>query len=284
MFCQMLIFKKSQLLIRRLALLREQNKTIGFVPTMGALHDGHLVLISTAKKACDIVVASIFVNPTQFNDPEDLEKYPRTPEKDVDALLGVGCDILFFPGEEEIYPETLDLPTFDLNGLDERWEGAHRPGHFDGVAQVVYRLLEIVNPDFLFLGQKDFQQVKVVEQMLRQTDLPTVVQTVPIQRAVDGLALSSRNVRLSKRYRAIAPQIHQVLDFVKKEIGHESVSHLVALAMKRLIEAGLKPEYFAVVDPTTLQPVTQYDENKGAVIITAVWAGEVRLIDNMLVV
>ena len=197
----MYIFQKAADLRSHLkTILRGRSSTIGFIPTMGALHEGHLALIRAAQANGCYTVCSIFVNPTQFNDPSDLEKYPRTPEKDAELLEKVGCDVIFMPEVEEIYPPG-DIQDFELDfeGLDEVMEGVFRPGHFKGVAQVVKRLLDLVQPDGLYMGQKDFQQVAIVRHLIRVTRFPVELVVVPTVREHDGLAMSSRNIRLSDR-------------------------------------------------------------------------------------
>ncbi len=283
----MLIFKK-------VADLREwldrQNTPIGFAPTMGALHEGHLELIRMAKREGCVAVASIFVNPTQFNDPKDLEKYPRTPEKDAALLLTAQCDALFIPSVEEVYPPGLDLTIqLDFQQLDQVMEGAFRPGHFKGMATVVNRLLDIVRPNKLYMGQKDFQQLSIVRDMIRQLQLPVELVMCPTVREADGLAMSSRNVRLSPEMRAAAPVIHQTLQWAKKALeADKSVPEIQAEALLRLEKAGMRPEYFDLVDATTLTPIPTngaiQDIKPGHSIVacTALFAGDVRLIDNLV--
>ncbi|MCB0576710.1 MAG: pantoate--beta-alanine ligase, partial [Saprospiraceae bacterium] len=252
----MLIFKKVADLQAWLNGERNTGKSIGFAPTMGALHDGHLDLVRMAKKECDRAVVSIFVNPTQFNDPKDLEKYPRTPEKDAALLIGVDCDVLFIPPVEEVYPPGLDLTVhLDFGQLDQVMEGEFRPGHFKGMATVVNRLLDIVQPHRLYMGQKDFQQLTIVRNMLAQLHSPVELVMCPTRREADGLAMSSRNVRLSPAMRAAAPVIYQTLVWAKETFPEQAATAVRASATARLSEAGLRPEYFDIVDGITLQPV-----------------------------
>ena len=279
----MLVFKKVAELQHWLDEERRAGKTVGFAPTMGALHAGHLSLIDAAKAGCDLAVASIFVNPTQFNDPKDLEKYPRLPEKDIALLLGARCDALFMPPVEEVYPPGADLTVqLDFGQLSEVMEGRFRPGHFGGMATVVKRLLDIVQPQCLYMGQKDFQQLTIVRDMLRQLDSPVRLVMCPTTREADGLAMSSRNLRLTPAMRAAAPVIYQTLLAAQTEFRTGPASRVCAHALERLQAAGLQPEYFEIVDGITLLPVEQYDDPDFAVACTAAWAGDVRLIDNLV--
>lgn len=286
----MLIFKKVADLRQFLA---SQSNTIGFAPTMGALHEGHLELIRMAKREGCLAVASIFVNPTQFNDPKDLEKYPRTIEKDTELLLSADCDVLFFPSVEEVYPPGEDLSIeLDFRELDKVMEGEFRPGHFKGMATVVNRLLDIVRPHRLYMGQKDFQQLSIVRDMIQQLKLPVELVMCPTVREADGLAMSSRNVRLTPEMRAIAPIIHETLQSAKTALyADQRVSDIEAEALSRLSDAGLRPEYFELVDGFSLKRIREKGEilsqltdgSSGSVVAcTAVFAGDVRLIDNLM--
>lgn len=279
----MLIFKKVADLQHWLDAERRTGKTVGFAPTMGALHEGHLSLVLAAKQEGDLAVTSIFVNPTQFNDPKDLEKYPRMPEKDIALLLGAGCDALFMPPVEEVYPPGMELKVqLDFRQLDQVMEGVFRPGHFIGMATVVKRLLDIVQPQRLYMGQKDFQQLTIVRDMIRQLDSPIQLVMCPTTREPDGLAMSSRNLRLSPEMRLAAPAIYQVLLEAKGRFQHEPASGVQAGALRQLETAGLKPEYFDIVDGISLLPVRHYNESNFVVACVAAWAGEVRLIDNLV--
>ncbi|MFN7116923.1 MAG: pantoate--beta-alanine ligase [Saprospiraceae bacterium] len=279
----MFSFKKIQALQAFLTSIRQQNRTIGFIPTMGALHQGHLAIIQQAAQAGDYTVCSIFVNPTQFNDARDLEKYPRTPEKDIPLLISVGCDALFMPSVDEIYPpDQQNKLHFQFGHLANVMEGAFRPGHFAGVAQVVSRLLDIVQPDRLYMGQKDFQQVKIVESMLQQLHSPVQLVISPTIREADGLAMSSRNTRLTLEFRQQAPAIYQTLLYARQSIGNgHSPQEVQQQALEKLTQAGLKPEYFEIVDRETLLPIERFNEAKKIIACVAAWAGEVRLIDNL---
>jgi pantoate--beta-alanine ligase len=268
-----------------LASERKNGETIGFVPTMGALHEGHLTLIERANQTCSRSVASIFVNPTQFNDPKDLEKYPRMPEKDCALLESVGCHAVFLPSVTEIYPPGKDL-TLRLNfgELDKVMEGHFRPGHFDGMATVVKRLLDIVQPHQLFMGQKDFQQLTIVREMLRLLGSPVELVMCPTIREADGLAKSSRNARLTTDMRATAPIIYQTLLEVSARVqAQEPLPQIQAWAMRHLADAGLRPEYVDIVDGIRLRPLRHQSDADFMVACVAVWAGDVRLIDNLVI-
>lgn len=279
----MFLFQTLPELQQYLNTRRQKGELIGFAPTMGALHAGHLDLIrhSKAQNAC--TVCSIFVNPTQFNDPKDLEKYPRTPDKDLAMLESVGTEVVFMPQVDEIYPPGLDTRLqLELGQLDKVMEGAFRPGHFQGMAQVVKRLLDIVQPDHLYMGQKDFQQLSIVGHMIRELQLPVELIMVPTVREVDGLAMSSRNVRLSPSQREAAPAIFQTLSWAKTQLGVMPTREIEAEAMRRLSAMpAFRPEYFQLVDGNTLLPVDDPAAHAWVVACVASWVGEVRLIDNM---
>ncbi|MDR3189393.1 MAG: pantoate--beta-alanine ligase [Prevotellaceae bacterium] len=260
---------------------KSKGKTVGFVPTMGALHRGHLSLVQRCKKECGAAVVSIFVNPTQFNDKGDLARYPRTLAADVQLLQTAGCDVAFAPSEAEVYPEP-DTRVFDFGPLDRVMEGAHRPGHFNGVAQVVSRLLDVVQPNYAYFGEKDFQQLAVVSEMVRRLGLPVEIVRCPIVREADGLALSSRNALLTPEQRAAAPLIAKTL-FAAVDM----VCSVDLAALKKLVADAinaseqLKLEYFEVVCARTLQPVASLDDDCAKQACIAVHAGKVRLIDNV---
>ena len=255
---------------------KQENKTVGLVPTMGALHAGHKSLVDRARKENDIVVVSVFVNPTQFNNKQDLATYPRTEERDCALLEAAGCDVVFMPAVEEVYPEP------DLGAVAEVMEGAHRPGHFNGVAQIVSKLFGFVEPDRAYFGEKDFQQIAVIRKMVQLEGFKLQIVACPIKREDDGLALSSRNARLSAVEREYALNISQTLfkscTFAK--------SHPVAETQKFVEDAiaaapGLRLEYFEIVDGTTLQKITDWEDTDYAVGCITVFCGEVRLIDNI---
>ncbi len=261
----------------------EKALTIGFVPTMGALHEGHISLIKQAKNLTDIVVCSIFVNPTQFNDPKDLEKYPRTPEKDIEMLEMGGCDVLFMPSVEEIYPNKTPF-HMDLGYVDKILEGEFRPGHFKGVAQVVYRLFEIVKPNKALFGLKDFQQVMVVKQVAKQMPFPLEIVPCDIIREPSGLAMSSRNRRLNIDELIIANHISRILFWAKKQqANYTSLKLLKEACIKEfaLVE-GLKLDYLEFVDKETLLSDEVSMAKHGVIVLCAAFVGRVRLIDNLI--
>jgi pantoate--beta-alanine ligase len=280
---KMLIYKTVKGLQNKINSLKSQGKTIGFAPTMGALHSGHISLIEKSNSECDITVCSIFVNPTQFNDPKDLEKYPRTEKKDAAMLRNAGCHILFLPPVKEVYPKNAVVKnTVDFGAMANVMEGAFRPGHFDGMAQVVNRLLQIVQPNRLYMGQKDFQQFSIVQEMLRQLKPDNQLVMCETMRETDGLAMSSRNVRLSPALRAKAPLIYQILSAVKNKMATEAAEEVKTWAMQQLSQTDFRPEYFDVVDGRTLQPIENSASSDYIVACVATWLGEVRLIDNMI--
>ena len=279
----MFLFKKVADLQKYLDNKRDTGNVIGFVPTMGALHEGHLSLIRQSKEQSDITVCSIFVNPTQFNDVADLDKYPRTTGADIDLLTSVDTNVLFLPPVEEVYPPGLDTNlTLDFGDLAKVMEGEFRPGHFDGMAQVVWRLLTIIGPDKLFMGQKDFQQLAIVRSMLKQMQSNIELIMCPIVREEDGLAMSSRNVRLTPENRAVAPIIQKTLQEAKLMIGNKTPSEVQDWAMKTLKDLDFKPEYFDIVDGITLQSIKSFKDSDFVVACTAAWGGDVRLIDNLV--
>lgn len=255
-------------------------KTIGFVPTMGALHAGHLSLIGQARNESDIVVCSIFVNPTQFNDPRDLERYPRPIESDIEKLQSAGCDVLFLPQVSEMYSAD-EKWQINLNGLDNILEGKIRPGHYQGVTQIVKKLFDTVNPDVAFFGQKDYQQFMVITELVRQYKMPVKLSMCPIVREEDGLAMSSRNVYLSKTEHQQALGLSQALNLTKSLIGSKSVEE-VKLEILRFFKTleGVQLEYFEICDPETLLPVLNKSENMVALVAAKV--GQIRLIDNII--
>jgi pantoate--beta-alanine ligase len=267
---------------RCLAGERLAGRQIGFVPTMGALHDGHLSLVKACVAENDVCVASIFVNPTQFNDKRDLETYPRTPEKDCRLLEQAGCDYVFMPSVEEMYPVADAAGVFDLGTVAQVMEGAFRPGHFDGVAQVVSRLFRIVEPRDAYFGEKDFQQIAVIKEMARLQDLPVRVVPCPILRETDGLAMSSRNVRLTPDQRQIAPLIAATLKESSTFAPGKKVEEVKDWVVNTLNRTPpLRVEYYEIVDAITLLPVREWDESDDVIGCIAVFCGEVRLIDNV---
>lgn len=260
---------------------KQENKTVGLVPTMGALHAGHKSLVDRARKENDIVVVSVFVNPTQFNNKQDLATYPRTEERDCALLEAAGCDVVFMPAVEEVYPEP-DNRQFDLGAVAEVMEGAHRPGHFNGVAQIVSKLFGFVEPDRAYFGEKDFQQIAVIRKMVQLEGFKLQIVACPIKREDDGLALSSRNVRLTAEQRQLAPNIYRVL----KESCNFAKSHTVAETEKFVVDSldalpQMEVEYYSIVDALTMQPVSDWVDADSITGCITVYCGEVRLIDNI---
>lgn len=279
----MLVLKKIADVKQMIAEYKQQHKVVGFVPTMGALHQGHISLINQSKQHTDITVCSIFVNPTQFNNPEDLKHYPRTPEQDIKLLEEAGCDILYMPEVKDIYPEN-DTRKFDFGYLDSILEGATRPGHFNGVGQVVSILLEGVMPDKAFFGSKDYQQVMVVKSLVKQLSLPVEIIACPILREPDGLAMSSRNTRLTAEERIIAgmiPDIMQQANNIVKQQGIEAAKKFVVDLVAKI--SSMKLDYFEVCDAETLESLTNYNPKNKAVSLIAVFVGNIRLIDNWII-
>lgn len=267
---------------------KKENKTIGLVPTMGALHEGHLSLISRARKENDLVIVSVFVNPIQFNNKEDLEKYPRTVDADLEKLAAEGADIAFLPTVEEMYPEPVNT-VYHFGQIEEVMEGPRRPGHFSGVAVVVRRLFDLAQPNRAYFGEKDFQQIAIIRNLLEQIKYPIELVPCPIVRADDGLALSSRNMRLSKEAREIAPNIYATLQQAVEMSEFEDVEDVKIWVCETLRsfhevndlpeELAFDPEYFEIVDDRTLQPIENWDEAEGVVGCITVWLTGVRLID-----
>ena len=254
---------------------------VGFVPTMGALHAGHRSLVEKARKECETVVVSVFVNPTQFNDKNDLKHYPRTPEADEALLEAAGADIVFMPSVEEIYPEP-DTRIFDFGQIDKVMEGATRPGHFNGVAQVVSRLFDMVNPAKAYFGEKDFQQIAVIKAMVEQLKLTVEIVECPIIRDKDGLALSSRNTLLTANHRAAAPHIYATIKQCADKMQAMTPAELSAWVTAE-VESNplLKVIYFQAVDALSMQQVSAWSESERVQGCIAVQAGDIRLIDNV---
>ncbi|WON96815.1 MULTISPECIES: pantoate--beta-alanine ligase [unclassified Sphingobacterium] len=278
------IFKTKASLQAYLQEARSTGQKIALIPTMGALHEGHLSLLNYAKPISDIRVCSIFVNPTQFNDPKDLEKYPRPIENDIRLLESVDCDILFLPSVDEMYPDKNEAWHLDLGELDQIWEGEKRPGHFQGVTQVVYKLFTLVQPDIACFGQKDFQQVMVIKRMIAMKDLPIQLAICPTIRDQDGLALSSRNARLSEAGKRTALALSRSLQYVKDHI-HDPIplAEIKDKALQILTDTdGLSVEYFALCESSTLKEVNHIDFSKQHVALVTAWVEGVRLIDNMI--
>ena len=262
---------------------KDRGASIGFVPTMGALHEGHLSLIKEARKGNDVVVASVFVNPVQFNNPEDFSTYPRTEEEDLKKLAAEGVDAVFVPSVEEIYPKGADAKKeYTLGSVAEVMEGKYRPGHFQGVARVLDILFSLVRPNRAYFGEKDFQQIAVVRNMIASEGINVEIIACPIKRAEDGLALSSRNALLTSSQREIAPEIHKIL---KYSVDY-SRDHSVRATHDTVVEhldaiPDMKVEYFEIVDARTLTPVEEWEESNWIVGCITVFCGKVRLIDNI---
>lgn len=278
----MLIFKEKKGLEAYLSSLRTQGKTIGFVPTMGALHEGHLSLIREASKYTGVTICSIFVNPTQFNNHEDFEKYPIRIEEDIKMLLASTTDILFLPSIEEMYGGAIieNLETYHFGTLEKLLEGAFRPGHFQGVGQVMKRLLEIVHPDILLMGQKDYQQTLIITILINLLKINTKLITCPIMREPDGLAMSSRNLRLSKEAREKATGIHRVLIYVKDNFRKMSFDLLLKNGISLLEREGFRVEYLVIADSSDLQKLDN-PVHSSMICLVAAWLDGIRLIDNV---
>ena len=260
---------------------RNEGLKIGFVPTMGALHEGHLSLINRAKKENDIVVCSVFVNPIQFNNPADLEKYPRTPERDIEKLEQAGCDAVFMPSAEEMYPEKVE-DHYDFGDLERVMEGACRPGHFNGVAIVVRKLFEIITPNKAYFGEKDFQQLAIINKMVKDLNMNLEIVPCHIVRENDGLAMSSRNVRLNEAERAIAPKIFATLNDAISKKDSMSPEEMKSYALAKYSEIKeFDVEYVEITDEINLKSIENWNECEHARIFVALQLGPVRLIDNV---
>jgi pantoate--beta-alanine ligase len=278
----MIVFREITSLRSHLDKYINTGKSIGFVPTMGALHEAHLSLARHSIHDNDITVVSIFVNPKQFNNPEDLKHYPRTVEKDIELLEQQGCDVAFVPSVDEIYPDEVHR-NFDFGHLDKVMEGRYRPGHFNGVATVVERLFHIVNPQKAYFGLKDYQQLCIIQAMVSMLDLPVEIIPCPIIRESDGLAMSSRNIRLSAEQRKLAPLIYKTLLKVREQYNRMSFRDIIAMVRKRFSEApGIELEYFEIVDSRTLLPAASAEDCVDCIACIAVYLGDVRLIDNIM--
>lgn len=278
----MLTFFHPNDLIAYIHTLKKEGKRIGFFPTMGALHAGHLSLLEASKSTCDISVCSIFVNPTQFTNPDDLAKYPRTVKSDSFLLESAGCDILFLPDQEEIY--ALEKPmSVTIDTLIKGFEGASRPGHFEGVVRIVRILFDCVQPDEAFFGLKDYQQCLVIQALVNQLNLDITLHFIPTKREADGLAMSSRNQRLSSEQREEAPVIYQTLLRAKEQLGEIAIPELEQHCIEQIEgETHLQVDYFKLADANTLEPIETLEKETPVVALTAVYAGDVRLIDNLL--
>lgn len=277
----MKVYKTVAGLQRHLNELRKKGAQIGFVPTMGALHDGHLSLVKRCLNENDVCVVSVFVNPTQFNNKTDLEKYPRNLERDINLLKSVGCSVVFAPSVKQIYPKK-DNRQFDFGMLDKVMEGTYRPGHFNGVAQVVSRLFDIVSPKKAYFGEKDFQQLAIIREMVKQYQIPVEIVGCPIVREKDGMALSSRNERLSADERKRAVRISQTLFKSVEMAKSNSVEEVKKWVVDTVNEDSiLEVEYYEIVDSLTMQSVNSWNDSENITGCITVYCGEVRLIDNI---
>ena len=278
----MQVFEKKSALIHCLSLLKDENKKIGFVPTMGALHDGHLSLIEKSKGNNHFTVVSIFVNPTQFNNPTDLKKYPKTIKKDLELLKNIDCDIVFIPSVEEIYQNNIRSKTYSFDGIEHQMEGKFRGGHFDGVATIVQTFFEIIKPTSAYFGEKDFQQLQIVKKLVEKETIPVTVIGCPIFREEDGLAMSSRNVRLTTEQRTASPFIYETLKKVNSFINIKSIREISAFVQSEFdANSLLNLEYFTIADEETLVESNHINPTEKYRAFIAVNAGEIRLIDNL---
>lgn len=278
----MKVFTTKDLAKSYLQKCKEDNLTIGFVATMGALHKGHLFLVEQSKKQNDIVVVSIFVNPTQFNNVSDLEKYPRTLESDLEKLRAINCDVVFTPNASEMYTENEEAVIFDFEGLDKEMEGKFRDNHFNGVGTIVKKLFEIVLPNRAYFGEKDFQQLQIIKKLVKLTKQKVELVGCSIYREQDGLAMSSRNARLSKKHRESAPFIYKTLKEVvglTSKLEPKEIENYISDKFET--HPNLKLEYFTISDEENLKPVKQFHQNIKTRCFIAVYAGEIRLIDNI---
>lgn len=280
----MLIIETLPLLRQQIRRLRMEGKRVALVPTMGNLHDGHMKLVDEAKARADVVVVSIFVNPMQFDRPEDLARYPRTLQEDCEKLNKRKVDLVFAPSVKEIYPNGTETHTYvDVPGLSTMLEGASRPGHFRGVSTIVSKLFNLVQPDIACFGEKDFQQLALIRKMVADMGSDIEIVGVPIMRAKDGLALSSRNGYLTAEQRKIAPGLYKVLSSIadKLQAGERDLDEIIAIAGQELNEKGFRSDDIQIRDADTLLEVSE--NSKRAVILVAAWLGDARLIDNKLV-
>jgi pantoate--beta-alanine ligase len=277
----MLVYAKIKSVQRKISSLKK-GTTIGFVPTMGALHKGHLSLVKQAKKENDIVVVSIFVNPTQFDKQEDLINYPKTIDTDLSLLNSAFCDIVFAPTPEEVYAKNIQSQSFNFDGLENQMEGKFREGHFNGVGTIVKRLFEIVKPTKAYFGEKDFQQLQIIRNMVKNNHIPVNIVGCDIYREDDGLAMSSRNARLTIVHRKAAPFIYKTLKKAKSKFGTESAIEVIQWVENEFRNHPLlELEYFEIADEETLQPIKEKNNTQKYRAFIAVFAGKIRLIDNI---
>ena len=277
----MKVLKSKKTLIDYVERQREMGKKIGFAPTMGALHEGHLSLYKAAKKENDEVISSIFVNPTQFNNPDDFQKYPKTLEKDLELLEKAGVDAVYVPNVEEMYPDGLNSKKYDFDGLENEMEGKYRPGHFDGVGTIVEELFRQVQPHNAYFGEKDYQQLAIIKKMVEKTKLPVKIHGVPTLREEDGLAMSSRNVRLTETQRKEATIIYETLTKVKEWFKVISLEEIKQKVTDIFRNSNFELEYFVIADEEMLKEANAIDEDKEYRAFIVAYADTVRLIDNM---
>ena len=277
----MKVLKSKKTLIDYVERQREMGKKIGFAPTMGALHQGHLSLYKAAKKENDEVISSIFVNPTQFNNPDDFQKYPKTLEKDIELLEKAGVDAVYVPNVEEMYPDGLNSKKYDFDGLENEMEGKYRPGHFDGVGTIVEELFRQVQPHNAYFGEKDYQQLAIIKKMVEKTKLPVKIHGVPTLREEDGLAMSSRNVRLTETQRKEATIIYETLEKVKEWFQVISLKEIKQKVTDIFRNSNFELEYFVIADEKTLKETDFFYKDKNYRAFIVAYAGDVRLIDNM---
>ena len=277
----MQIFEKKSALIHCLSLLKDKNKQIGFVPTMGALHKGHQSLVEESIKNNDYSIVSIFVNPTQFNNVNDLKKYPKTLDKDLELLKDVGCDFVFIPSVEEIYAQAVVSKSYYFDGIENQMEGKYREGHFDGVATIVQAFFEIIQPNNSYFGEKDFQQLQVVKKLSKNENLGVNIVGCPIYREKDGLAMSSRNMRLSEEERNKVPIIYQTLKKAVSFAKAKSIKEVYEFVKKQFSSSSIDLEYFIIAEESSLKEVSKIDFTKKNRAFIAVNVGAVRLIDNL---
>ena len=277
----MKVLKSKKTLIDYVERQREMGKKIGFAPTMGALHEGHLSLYKASKKENDEVISSIFVNPTQFNNPDDFQKYPKTLEKDLELLEKADVDAVYVPNVEEMYPDGLNSKKYNFDGLENEMEGKYRPGHFDGVGTIVEELFRQVQPHNAYFGEKDYQQLAIIKKMVEKTKLPVKIHGVPTLREEDGLAMSSRNVRLTETQRKEATIIYETLEKVKEWFNVISLEEIKQRVADIFRNSNFELEYFVIADEKTLKETDFFYKDKNYRAFIVAYAGDVRLIDNM---
>jgi len=261
--------------------LKNKSQSTGFAPTMGALHQGHISLIEKSKAENDFTISTVFINPTQFNNQEDLLKYPRTEEADISILENALCDAVYFPTVLDIYPDGESSDSYEFGGIEKQMEGAFRPGHFDGVATVIQRFFEIIQPNRAYFGEKDFQQLRIIQELVSQLNSPVEIVPVPILREGNGLAMSSRNVRLTEEFKQESPIIYQILQEAKLLLQNQNIDEVRKFVQEAFAKTNLELEYFEIANEKTLESATEEDKNEKLRAFVAVYAGEIRLIDNI---